>query len=617
MANKDLPFRGRTQEINHFIGLVTSRLNKRASQDRTDHPLTVIASAPGIGKTRLLEETSLALSQHGALKDHFIVQINITFGNGTRVTLKDAMNGGVHAVSSRILFRFFEPQSTYDIFVQQFESQFGFGSFSSITSSVCFNIIESYMRQSDQFQDKVQNKTILFNIGIDEFSLLFVKDSILQQRYQQEITTYFNQHQQQSFAQLSDQESNRINRSFLKEVILAVVPLLIPSDPKGTFFHVTMVGTIITPIRDVIHIDSSHPYKRVPIGLLSFYDTLWIAQQYLSNPDLSDIQAAKLRKVLAFIGGWARPLFKFLEAYHFDPSNRDSTLIGLLSFIPTPGLESKLPNDTVASLVSMSLTAVHTSKNDWRRSQYVSEESLESLESKGTISSLVMPDGSRVVTLPLILLRKYCESNPLLVPVKHMVEHLIISDDPNAWEEFCCRYLLARRSSFVILGKTSITIWEYFGDALHTKIVDLNTSFNLSASAAPTFTKLQHQYPKKYHSIVPENVYRNAASAPFDWLQCFQTSSNMIYFLCDGKHTTVNAGLPLSEVDDNIKACTASTGSILRKQDTYVHCFITNRDSISNDIISNAQLSLLPLLFINKRSSFYPWSIRSYIDSQL
>ncbi|GAM23639.1 hypothetical protein SAMD00019534_068140 [Acytostelium subglobosum LB1] len=614
MANRDLPFRGRDTELQNFIYLVSRRLDKRDSQDRTDHPLTVIASAPGIGKTRLLEETSIVLANHDILQEYYVVQINITFGNGTRTTLKDAMHGGVHALASRILFRFFDPHTTYDIFVHQFESHYGVGSFANISVAVCFNIIELYIRHSHQFQALAKDKRIFFNIGIDEFSLLLLKESILEERYKQQIDGYFNQHQRH-YGQLKDQESNRINRSFLKEVILAIVPLL-TSNSNSAFFHVTMVGTIITPLKDIIHVDSAHPYKRNPIGLLLFDDTLWINHQYLGVVHLTDIQDAKLRKVLAFIGGWARPLFKFIEAYRSDPANRDSTLVGLLSLVPTPGLESLLPADTMAKLVSMSLTAKQTTKQDWRTPHLVSEESLESLESKGTICSRVMPNGHRVVTLPLILLRKYSDSNALLVPVKLMVDHLIVCDDPNSWEEFCCRYLLARRSSFSILGKTSLSLLEYFGDASHTKMVNQEATFLIGTNALPSFSKFKQQYPKKYEST--ESVYRNAAGAPFDWVQHFKMPNNyMIYFLCDGKHTIANASLHLAEVNDNITACTAAKTAVLCKNDTYIHCFITNRDTISNDIFTDSRISQLPVLCIDKRSNFYPSSIRSYIDSQL
>src|SRR6266480_2583938 len=118
------PLQGRDETIDKLFkgGLrdgtlrrgLCERFENRKSTDRNLHPILLLASGPGTGKSRILQELQTLLRDQAGKytrNDEFLKMIknqmytiNVTFGNGTRATMEDSGIGSTCELSMYILF---------------------------------------------------------------------------------------------------------------------------------------------------------------------------------------------------------------------------------------------------------------------------------------------------------------------------------------------------------------------------------------------------------------------------------------------------------------------------------------------------------------------------------
>jgi len=180
------PLQGRDETIDKLFkgGLrdgtlrrgLCERFENRKSTDRNLHPILLLASGPGTGKSRILQELQTLLRDQAGKytrNDEFLKMIknqmytiNVTFGNGTRATMEDSGIGST-SVAMRIIYEHFI--SGGSCMFEDFRRMCLMNRISNFSISQALNVV-----LKDVNNDRDENNHIkCVVLGIDELNALY------------------------------------------------------------------------------------------------------------------------------------------------------------------------------------------------------------------------------------------------------------------------------------------------------------------------------------------------------------------------------------------------------------------------------------------------------------
>ncbi|KYR00419.1 hypothetical protein DLAC_03174 [Tieghemostelium lacteum] len=442
----EMPLMGRDKVLQDIYNKVLTRY-QISNRHRENQPLLVIAGAPGIGKTRILQHIGKYFHTkiESKLPKHQI-NINISLGNASSWVHIEGSNP-TFALCKRILHKYFAEghHVPYEKFCCEIESMLK----ETITFTFCFSAIHDHLTSLDP---TMQNQECLINFGIDEFQKC-----------------------------LFDSKDVVHRRSILKMVIQSISGLLVPPpNSKQLFFNIIFAGIILEDITFVIG-ESSIPYHFIPLRLLNLNEYMKISETILGTQKFKDND---IQRAIRFMGGWPRPLEILFNVIrnHFGsntlPINYNTTdllttvEIDLNQRYPVAIIDEDLSPSIIAYSVTQKvirpqdkpITVIHP-----QDPTLINERTFDDLQSNGLIT--ITSDNK--VFLPLIFLRRYTNvynQSPLLNSLKYLIILLEKKSSWEEWENFNCYLETIKNQSHHLLSlmykSKSYSLGEYYRNAL-------------------------------------------------------------------------------------------------------------------------------------------------------
>jgi hypothetical protein len=263
---------------------IARRFQFRTEDDRSYHPIPVLAGGPGVGKSRFLDEVEELIkkkaveSQNNAFTN--MITINTTYGNST---IADDIDEKIQAQASlaiRILFEYFQPKH------KDYAQSYNFASFCSccmqdnsdislFTLDIALQII---YKDFVQINPTTLNPLLVLILGIDEFNKLHVQ-----------------------------------NQDVCRKLIHAIGASMCGS-PANIYFIPILAGTIEGPLNDYI-LGSMHEPLPLPLRLLNDDDAIKIGTKMKLFDDEYVSLHPYFRLSISDIGGHVRTLEYYYEFF--------------------------------------------------------------------------------------------------------------------------------------------------------------------------------------------------------------------------------------------------------------------------------------------------------------
>ncbi|KYQ92398.1 hypothetical protein DLAC_06370 [Tieghemostelium lacteum] len=514
-TSSEMPLMGRDMVLQDIYNKVLTRY-QIPERNRDNQPLLVVAGAPGIGKTRILETIGNYLhTKKDSKLPKYQININISLGNGSNWDPYSESSNPKIALCKRVLWRYFAHghHVPFNKFCQEIESMLK----ETTTLDFCFSAISDHLASLDP---TMQQQQILINFGIDEFQkCLFESKDVVQRR------------------------------SILKAVIQSVSDLLVFLPNTMFFYNIIFAGTILEDITIIIG-GSSIPYHFIPLRLLNLDEYMKISETILGTQKSNDND---IQRAIRFMGGWPRPLeilFKVIRNLT-QPIKYDTT--DLLTRVELE-LNQRYPiisiEDLLPSIIVYSVTQTVIRPHD--KPQMVipqdtpqpNERSFGDLQSFGLFS--ITSDNK--VFLPLIFLRRYTNLNhnsPLLKSLQYIINLLEKKSSWEEWENFNCHLEIIKHQSHHYLSlkneSKSYSLGEYYKGALFFPPILASSTFSNQVATLSICS-----YPT---SRCPENcdidkqcqagtaIIKNAKGGLVDMFYKAQLDIGTAYFLGNAKYT--------------------------------------------------------------------------------
>ncbi|KAF9996950.1 hypothetical protein BGZ79_009311 [Entomortierella chlamydospora] len=273
---------------------VLRRLECRGHSDRNQHPIPLLASGPGTGKSRFLQEFPNMLQKKAESDEnedvrktfHDVIAINVTFGNGTPACDSDMKLGGDACVAVRLLYEHFistsfkDPNVAPKILLPNIRNIHGVG---DLNLTVALDVVCQDIARSSK-----AHPPSAIVIGIDEINQL-----------------------------------HKVCPETLRQAVHAVGSLGCSSGRNGPFYVPILAGTIQGPVESIVR-ESTYTTLLPPLPLLSEEDIIEIGRsiQIRTRDDrvLHFTQAFLrddnlFRRCISDIGGMARAIESFYSLF--------------------------------------------------------------------------------------------------------------------------------------------------------------------------------------------------------------------------------------------------------------------------------------------------------------
>eukprot|EP01133_Synstelium_polycarpum_P016798 gene16798-19978_t len=496
---KSFAFYDRTPAID---AIVKNTLNhhKAPSGDRNDHPFIVASGAPGIGKSRLLQE-------YGDIVHQRLQELDRRKFLHTTLAL-------------RVLSHYFSV--SWSAIEDKWRPEW------KLTLRAALITIRMHYSLTHFIAD---NDTLAIYLGLDEFQHL-----------------------------LRDHTEERRKREWLKRVVLKIGSRLCEKS-EGVFLVAVLAGTVYTPL-SAIFAKSGHKHIPVPLPLLSIDSSLKIVSSVQSNMHLDQHQL-KLALLQIGGWPRPLEYFLEILSKHCseDTIVNFASILGLTaqSLFARYGPQN---NNVVQQLVARCITTVPVEPADWSTICPVrgSTNTYADYESGGYITKRLKMDPlnpdvvvSYFVEIPIL----FVTWSTLLTSLASMESLnrllLLLQQDSTwqRWEIFLASYSLLRSDMFMFLGWTEVTLKEFFGEP---RVPSDNNRLQWQIDLLPDYFQEQGCLDWKTTPLVKSNMFINAPASPWgDWFSYhgMHSSKSKIFIVGQGKHTAKrNQGaLPTGIID--------------------------------------------------------------------
>ncbi|KYQ88158.1 hypothetical protein DLAC_11409 [Tieghemostelium lacteum] len=522
-TTSEMPLMGRDMVLQDIYNKVLTRYQTPNRKKDNQH-LLVVAGAPGIGKTRILQEIGKYFRGkiESKLPKHQI-DINISLGNGSPWAHREASNPEF-ALCKRILHKYFADghNVSYATFANEILSML-----KSIDEKelydFCFNAIHYHLTSLDP---TMQNQELLINFGIDEFQKCLIESEDKPQR-----------------------------RSILKTVIQSISGLLVERPNSKFFVNIVFAGTILEDIKLVIG-ESSIPYHFIPLRLLNLNEYMGISKQILGIQKSNNID---IQRAIRFMGGWPRPLevlFQvILNSFDSDAISilyNTSDLLGRVE----ADLNGRYPITSEDKDLSPTIIAYSVTQEviDPLHKPLANSPSFGSLQSHGRIT--ITSDNK--VFLPLIFLRRYTNLNatsPLLNTLQKLISFLEKKSSWEEWEIFNCYLEIIKHQSHHYISKKlnkSCSLGGHYRSALFFPPILANSTFSKEVDTLSICSFPTNRCPEKCdideQCQAGTAIIKNANGAFVDMFYNAKLDIGTTYFLGNAKHTD-NSTATLKSID--------------------------------------------------------------------
>ncbi|KYQ91404.1 hypothetical protein DLAC_08367 [Tieghemostelium lacteum] len=472
----EMPLMGRDMVLQDIYTKILTRY-QIPNRHRDNQPLLVVAGAPGIGKTRILETIGNYLhTKKDSQLPKYQININISLGNGSNWDPYSESSNPNIALCKRVLWRYFANGHHVPFigFCREINSMLK----ETTTLDFCFSAINDHLASLDPTMQ--QQQQILINFGIDEFQKCLIESKDVVQR-----------------------------RSILKAVIQSVSDLLVFLPNTRFFYNIIFSGTILEDITIIIG-GYSIPYDFIPLRLLNLDEYMKISETILGTQKSNDND---IQRAIRFMGGWPRPLeilFKVvrnLTLIKYDTSNLLNRVeLELNKRYPITSIEDLLP-----SIIVYSVTQTVIRPQDKPQMVTLPQDKLQMVirpqdtpqpyeRSFGDLQSfgfLTITSDNKVF-LPLIFLRRYTYLNnksSLLKSLHYLIQLLEKKSSWEEWENFNCHLEIIKHQSYHSLSlmneSKSYSLREYYKSALFFPPILADSTFStkvdtLSICSFPT-----------------------------------------------------------------------------------------------------------------------------------
>ncbi|CAB4441041.1 unnamed protein product [Rhizophagus irregularis] len=496
----------REDTIGTLWNAIKKRYPYRGEDDKSFHPIPVLAGGPGTGKSRFLNEIKRLLRHYIDESDEKIcngfanmVVINTTYGNGSPANNKDIRfdiransttnsTNGETSLALRILFEYFQPQYEFvKLTFSAFNTLCNKSKAVDFTLDTALEVIHAdFIKQSKQ--ETSSCSPLVLVLGIDEFN------------------------------NLHDLEKNAC-----KDLIKSIGGVMCNS-PVKIFFIPILTGTIEGAISKYIT-GSMHEPILLPLRLLNDDDAINIGKKMnLFNDEYVRLHPY-FRMSVSDVGGHVRTLEYYYE-YFAEQKNQKGKMkeiktdeeklksslydvnIGKVMEHVKHRIVSKYQLDNFSNSLSIPLAkailGLPVGKMDPVKKEYVKVENHElgkfltyrDLVSMGFVN-LVPAEKHYLIRLPYLWVYAIAEysTDPelLMMHWKPMLQY----DDPNNWqnfEDFNAKFLALHLSLFRLLGYEKINLKTLLKGAEFSHEF-LNFEVVLPETKDIKLYKLQHRYP--------------------------------------------------------------------------------------------------------------------------
>jgi hypothetical protein len=171
-SGKDFPIVGR----DYISEIIMERINCARDQKREKQDLKILylSSAPGTGKTKILNDIQKIINKSNMDKDYLknAVYINITYNNGCSLITDEYSLLAKDSLISRLIFSYYF--KNYNISFYKF-----FTDFKKYLKSIKIEEIFEYLVDLDKDDYKTsENKSKIFILGIDEYNMILNNTSL-------------------------------------------------------------------------------------------------------------------------------------------------------------------------------------------------------------------------------------------------------------------------------------------------------------------------------------------------------------------------------------------------------------------------------------------------------
>ena len=265
---------------------IVARFKNRYVNDKSFHPIPVLAGGPGVGKSRFLDEVG-ELIKKKAEESHNnaftnMIAINTSYGNSTVASSIDKKIGAEASLAIRILYEYFRPEykdhQSYNLVGFRSCCRDHHNNSSDVSDFTLDTALKIIYIDFVEINPTIPNPQLVLVLGIDEFNKLHLLD-----------------------------------QNVCRDLIHAIGGIMCGS-PANIFFIPILAGTVEGPLNDYIS-GSMHEPLPLPLRLLNDEDAIRIGMKM----NLFDNEYVKLhpffRLSISDIGGHVRTLEYYYRAF--------------------------------------------------------------------------------------------------------------------------------------------------------------------------------------------------------------------------------------------------------------------------------------------------------------